>query len=413
MRSFLKACFHQGLGPIARVSLLVSLLAMLPFVHQQSTGAQGAGTTIRLVPANSQISLGGTVTTEVELMDVSDLVVIEFQLRFDPKIVQGVDSADPSRPATQIAIGSFLEGWFIHRNAVWNEVGFIEFEAFQPSESQPISGTGPVAFITWRGIGAGASDLTLEAVLLTNSDGNPIEHSKENGRIEVISDTATPTPTKTSPPTDTPTPIPTATDTPTQMPTDTPSPTHTATPLPTAPPPDTPTFTPPAVATPTDMPIDTPTPPLTPDYTPIPTSQIVGTVLLQGRSVHTGTNIFLGEDPCSGPLSGPPAAVTNNAGYFEITPVPGRTYQCLRAFQAGYLIAQRALPQGDLGTISLPGGDVTQDNVIDISDLTFIANHYRSTDPIADLNADGWVDVYDLAIASGNYGQNGVVTHWR
>jgi hypothetical protein len=66
-----------------------------------------------------------------------------------------------------------------------------------------------------------------------------------------------------------------------------------------------------------------------------------------------------------------------------------------------------------LGTITLVGGDVTQDNVIDIFDLTFIAAHYRSTDPTADLNADGWVDIYDLAITSGNYNQSGPVTNWQ
>ncbi len=192
--------------------------------------------------------------------------------------------------------------------------------------------------------------------------------------------------------------------------------------MPTTPPPDTPTFTPPAVDTPTGMPIDTPIPPLTPDYTPIPTSKIMGTVLLQGRTVYSGTNILLWEQPCTGPLSDPLEADTNDEGRFEIVHDSNLTYQCLQAFQPGYLIGQRESRQGeslqgDLGTITLPGGDVTQDNVVDISDLTFIAEYYRSKAEneaeAADLNGDKWVDIYDLAIASGNYDPNGGVIHWH
>jgi hypothetical protein len=144
-----------------------------------------------------------------------------------------------------------------------------------------------------------------------------------------------------------------------------------------------------------------------------PPPMITGIVLLQGRTAHAGTSIFLSQEPCPGPLSGSPAAVTNDAGHFGIVAPPGQTYQCLQAFQPGYLLGQRVSPQGDLGAITLPAGDVIQDNVIDIFDLTFIADHYHSPDPIADLDADGWVDVYDLAIAGGNYNTNGPVTNWQ
>jgi cell division septation protein DedD len=395
MKNFLKVYLYQRLALIARMSVLTSLLVTLLVVPQQAAGAQGAGTTIRLVPANSRISPDGIVTTEVRLENVSSLMKIEFTLSFDSKLVQAVDSTDPSQPATRIVVGSLVEGWVMHRNEVQNDRDFIQLDCWLPFGAEPISGSGPVASITWRGIGAGTSNLTLEGVLLTNSDGMPIEHTQENGRIEVIPHTATPTP------------IPTPTDTPTHTPTDTPSPTHTAAPVPTTPPPDTPTFTPTA----TGAPSPTLTP--TPSHAATATSMTTGIVLLQGRTVHAGTNILLGAEPCSGFLSGPPAAVTDDEGRFEIVPLSDQTYQCLQTSQPGYLIGQKTSPQGDLGTITLAAGDVTQDNVIDIADLTLLADHYRTTDPIADLNADGWVDIFDLTIASGNYGQSGVVTHWQ
>jgi hypothetical protein len=135
--------------------------------------------------------------------------------------------------------------------------------------------------------------------------------------------------------------------------------------------------------------------------------------LLQGRTAHAGTSIFLTESACSGPISGQVAVVTGDAGYFEIMSDPGRVYQCLQVFHAGYLRGQKVLPNGDMGIVILPAGDVTQDNLIDISDLSIVSAHYHSPNAAADLNADGQVDVLDLSLVSGNYNQRGPVSNWQ
>ncbi|MDX1524525.1 MAG: dockerin type I domain-containing protein, partial [Anaerolineae bacterium] len=67
----------------------------------------------------------------------------------------------------------------------------------------------------------------------------------------------------------------------------------------------------------------------------------------------------------------------------------------------------------NLGEITLLAGDVNGDNIIDIVDLAYIAQHYRSADPSADFNADGKVSIIDLALAAGNYQQKGPLTAWR
>jgi hypothetical protein len=145
---------------------------------------------------------------------------------------------------------------------------------------------------------------------------------------------------------------------------------------------------------------------------------ISGRVLLSGRVDHSGTDIFLTEESCpvlagaAVTIPGVLAAVTDSEGYFEITPPAGQTYQCLQAFQRGYLIGQHSNPSDNLGTVTLPGGDVTQDDVIDIFDLTYIASRYNSNDPSADVNADGLVDIYDMVITANNYGKQGPVEDW-
>jgi hypothetical protein len=140
---------------------------------------------------------------------------------------------------------------------------------------------------------------------------------------------------------------------------------------------------------------------------------ISGTVLLQGRTNHSGTRIYLSDDPCSSSVTGEPAALTNSEGRFVINASTDQHYLCLQAAQRGYLMAQQDEPKGELGIITLPGGDVVEDQVINILDLAFMAIRYRSNDPAADVNADGQVDIFDLTIAASNYNQRGPVTNWE
>jgi len=66
-----------------------------------------------------------------------------------------------------------------------------------------------------------------------------------------------------------------------------------------------------------------------------------------------------------------------------------------------------------LGGITLPGGDVTGDNAIDIFDLAYIGSRYNTTDPTADINADGLVDIFVLVITAGNYDNRGPAQDWK
>lgn len=111
---------------------------------------------------------------------------------------------------------------------------------------------------------------------------------------------------------------------------------------------------------------------------------------------------------------------TNSNGEFELE-VAGP--YVLTATASGYLGARvevepmaEASPSSsifNLGSVTLLAGDVTGDNRIDLTDLTFIADHLGTPDELADLNDDGLVDILDLALAAANYGQNGPITQWQ
>jgi subtilisin len=139
---------------------------------------------------------------------------------------------------------------------------------------------------------------------------------------------------------------------------------------------------------------------------------VVGSVRLQNRGDHSSTSIFVSTSPCPLSPSVSPLAVTDGVGHFEVL-ATGQPYQCLQASHPGFLSAQRTTPQGSLGAVTLLGGDVNADQVIDIFDMAFMAGRYGGTDPACDINGDGSVDIFDLVIAAGNYEKRGPITDWQ
>jgi LysM repeat protein len=93
----------------------------------------------------------------------------------------------------------------------------------------PVSGSGVLATITFKGKAAGTSPINFVNVILAAPGGVQIDAGTQGGSLTVIGD-VTPTPTPTVTPTQTPTP----TGTPTSTPDGNSTPTHTPTPTPTA-----------------------------------------------------------------------------------------------------------------------------------------------------------------------------------
>jgi hypothetical protein len=137
--------------------------------------------------------------------------------------------------------------------------------------------------------------------------------------------------------------------------------------------------------------------------------QIRGRVLLQGRSEHGNTQV-------SGSLA--PMRVnrsyTASDGSFMLTATHGEGFYTLSASAVGYLTAEGSRPvklavgsEVALAPITLLGGDINGDNVIDIRDLSYVAYHFGGPDAQSDVNGDGQVDILDLTLIAGNFGKKG------
>jgi len=51
--------------------------------------------------------------------------------------------------------------------------------------------------------------------------------------------------------------------------------------------------------------------------------------------------------------------------------------------------------------------------VIDIFDVAYVGLRYDGSDLSADLNMDGKVNIFDIALVSGNYKKQGPLTAWQ
>ena len=212
------------------------------FAPPAQTGPQA---TVRLQPASDQIELGTTTAIEIRLDNVTNLIAVDIELRFDPAILQVLDT-DPNKPGVQIQPGDFLQANFVVTNDADNTTGVVRYVITQVGEA-PANGNGLLASVPFLGIGPGSSNLNFSIVKLANADAQPIETVSQPGQVNV-------TQAGGGEPTETVTVIPI-----TPLPTDTPAQ-------------PTPTFTPLPLATPTQPPIlptDTPVPPQ-PTLTPVP-----------------------------------------------------------------------------------------------------------------------------------------------
>lgn len=152
--------------------------------------------------------------------------------------------------------------------------------------------------------------------------------------------------------------------------------------------------------------------------TVVPSPAVVATVQLQGRSgqdltgliglemVPTGTGNVLSDGDGS-----------DAGGALHIFPVPAVGYR-VRIDAPKYLAAEKIVTVlnqvshnlTDPGPLVLLGGDINNDNRINIQDLVLIGVHFGKSQPAdnaaADVNGDNQVNIQDLTITAGNYNQD-------
>ena len=260
--------------------------------------------TIFLSPSSVSVPVGGTVSVDVWISDVTELYGIDFRLCYDQNIV-----SIPSKSATLLweVFDEFNN--FLIRNALydanqtlcpcssiaggkwyWYAVTQTD-DPFNPGHPLPFSGSGRLARLTFQGLTSGSTALHFCYVKGSDKEGKAVWPAWVDGSITVGGGGATPTKTTATTPTATgtrsatPTTTPSGTLTATPTATPTPSPSWTATPSSTP----TRTLTPAQSYTPTSTPTCSPTPTISATPTHTPTDTLTPTVTNTPTRTSTAT----------------------------------------------------------------------------------------------------------------------------
>jgi hypothetical protein len=155
--------------------------------------------------------------------------------------------------------------------------------------------------------------------------------------------------------------------------------------------------------------------------TSVPAIQIVEPGRIQGSVQRQGSrtgqsNIAIVVFNAAGGIVN--ETLTGADGAFSLEVPAGGAY-LVQASYTGYLKAQKTdivVESGtvDIGATILLGGDVNNDDNINILDVVTIINRFGtsgwSTIEATDINDDTHVNIFDLTIATGNFGNVGPVT---
>lgn len=180
---------------IAVALLLIPLLVTL-WVHAAAAGAAWlpgpraiAAPAIRFDPPSSAVNPGATFVLNVIVDNVVDLGAFEFTVAFDSGVVQvqGVTLGPflGSTGRTTAQLGPNID----------NSAGSFIFGGFSFGTVGGPNGTGTVAQVTLRAVGAGSTALTFSAAQLTDTQAPPTVTYPTviPGLVTVSGPTATPT----------------------------------------------------------------------------------------------------------------------------------------------------------------------------------------------------------------------------
>lgn len=217
----------SAIPPLSIASASAAAVAVAPERESGSPNAVQGSTIVLLDPSDALVAVGETVVVDIQIQDAENLFGADVRLEYDPSIVEVVD-ANTLVPGTQISSGDFpdISGGkgFVAQNRVNADEGTIGYAMTLLSPAPPVSGSGTLASITFRGKAPGSSDISFTSVLLSDANANRIPATKIGSSITVTSGPA-PTVTPAPMPTATPGPAPTHTPVPPPEPTPTSPPT--------------------------------------------------------------------------------------------------------------------------------------------------------------------------------------------
>ena len=182
----------------------LAALVVLTVLIFQAAPARADITGLRTEPPELTIGQGQVETMLLWVDNVKDLVGFEIHLSYDPEVVEVVDQA-LDLPGIQVGAGAMTPYIKIAQNIVDSNQGTIDVVAVQKGASHPVSGSGGLLVIPFRGIALGVSAMvyldSANITVLVNGNQVSDSYSWTSGMITIVQPkaaSATPRPTNTT-----------------------------------------------------------------------------------------------------------------------------------------------------------------------------------------------------------------------
>lgn len=159
-----------------KVALVMMLV--LSLIAVSTTAAQGE-TTVYVQPADQTVAKGAETTVEVWISQVADFYGAQFELTYDPAVVEGVSMVEGT------AFTAFPDEYEVAQNQISSGVAKFAATLLRVPKAGPLAGDLHLATITFRGLEVGTSPLTLGGVQVSDSSGQPIAFVTQDGSITV------------------------------------------------------------------------------------------------------------------------------------------------------------------------------------------------------------------------------------
>ena len=158
------------------VSILLTAL-VLSLVPGGVLAQEKSPTIVFVAPASQAIGVGDLATVEVRVQNVADFYGVQFELRFNPALLDGV-SIEEGPALTSLPAGGYMT---TQKDFAGDRARFAASLVGQP----PLNGDLHLATITFRGRAIGNSPLTWANLLLANDVGASIPYIARTGNIAV------------------------------------------------------------------------------------------------------------------------------------------------------------------------------------------------------------------------------------
>jgi hypothetical protein len=163
--------------------LLIATLFVLSFAAgPMAASAQGDGgdTIARCEPLDASEWSGTSLSIEMYIENATDLYGADERWGFDPTGLQVVDT-DAQTEGVQIEpIGTFLPTDYVIKKIADNDEGTVWYADTLMNPSEPVSGSGPIARVTFEAIRAGTYDIPVTYAKLSARDGTEIPSIKQD-----------------------------------------------------------------------------------------------------------------------------------------------------------------------------------------------------------------------------------------